>query len=252
METKIEIQNASVTYRVQMEKTTSLKEWAVNKVTGKKWVAKEVKEVQALNNINLTINHGERLGIIGLNGAGKSTLLKLIAGLVHPTEGSIQVTGTVQPLIEIGAGFNFEFTGRENIYFNGAMLGFSKKEIKQFEQEVVDFSELGDSIDMPVKYYSSGMVARLAFSIATNIKPEILVLDEMLSAGDINFVGKARERMSSLIDSAKLMVIVSHDLNLVRELCTSVLILVDGRVSLHGPSKEMTDLYLAGSSANHL
>jgi len=166
-----------------------------------------------------------------------------MSGLIRPSSGSIQVTGKISPLLSIGAGFNNEFTGRENIYFNGAMLGFKKREIKEFERSVIDFSELEDAIDMPVKYYSSGMVARLAFSIATTIKPEILVLDEMLSAGDVSFVDKARGRMMDLVDNAKMLIIVSHNLSLVQDLCTRAVMLDKGEIVYEGTPAETVAFY---------
>lgn len=248
MQTKIEMKNAYITYHVNLERKRSIKEWVISKIKSVSWKSQKSTKVHALSDINLTFDHGEKVGVIGLNGAGKSTMLKLISGLIKPTQGTINVEGAVQPLIEIGAGFNHEFTGRENIYLNGAMLGFSKKEIQAFEEDIIEFAELEDSIDMPVKYYSSGMTARLAFSIATNVKPEILVMDEMLSAGDFSFIDKAKNRMSNLVDNAKILVIVSHNLGLVENLCTRAIVLKKGSVVFDGNPKEAVRYYRANST----
>jgi ABC-type polysaccharide/polyol phosphate transport system ATPase subunit len=190
------------------------------------------------------------LGVIGLNGAGKSTLLKMLARLLVPTAGEIEVTGSVQPLIELGAGFNLEFSGRENIYLNGAMLGFSKREMKEKEQEIIDFTELKDFIDVPVKYYSSGMVVRLAFTIATIVKPEILILDEMLSAGDLQFIEKAQNRMKQLLDESKILVLVSHNLALIESLSNRVIVLEKGRIVFDGSPSVGVKYYTALSLPN--
>ncbi len=240
---KIKFENVSLTYDLYYDKTTSLKEFLINLVVRRKYVEKKLGKLNALNKINLEIEHGQRLGVIGLNGAGKSTLLKVIAGLLKPTEGNIEIFGNVQPLIEVGAGFNMEFSGRENIYFNGAMLGFSKKEIKEKEEEIIKFSELDRFIDVPVKYYSSGMILRLAFTIATIIHPEILVLDEIISAGDIEFIQKAKERINKLLSSAKILVIVSHDLGLIKSLALRTIVLEHGEIIFNGETKEAIEFY---------
>ncbi len=242
-ECKIKFENVSLTYDLYYDKTTSLKEFLINLLTRKKFVDKKMGKINALNRINLEIGHGERLGVIGLNGAGKSTLLKVIAGLLKPTEGNVEIYGNVQPLIEIGAGFNIEFSGRENIYFNGAMLGFSKKEIKQKEDEIIKFSELDRFIDVPVKYYSSGMILRLAFTIATIIQPEILLLDEIISAGDIEFIQKAKERIDKLLTAAKILVIVSHDLGLISSLALRTIVLEKGEIIFNGKTNEAIEFY---------
>ena len=197
----------------------------------------------ALRDINLRIQSGERLGIIGLNGAGKSTLLKVISRLLTPSSGKITIQGMVQPLIELGAGFNYEFSGRENIYLNGAMLGFSKKSIQEKEQQIISFTELGQYIDVPVKYYSTGMLMRLAFTIATQVSPEILLLDEMLSAGDIEFIQKAKDRIDRLLNVAKIVIIVSHDLGLIQSLATRAILLDKGNILFDGDTKSAIELY---------
>jgi ABC-type polysaccharide/polyol phosphate transport system ATPase subunit len=239
----IEFRDASVVYNMYYDKTTTLKEYIVNLLHGRKYEAGGRDTLAALNGISLRIGHGERLGVIGLNGSGKSTFLKVIAGLLEPTGGKVSITGTVQPLIEVGAGFHPEFSGRENIYLNGAMLGFTKKQIRAKEGEIVEFTELGHFIDLPVKYYSSGMSMRLAFTIATMIEPEILVLDEMLSAGDIAFLSKAKDRIERLLSVAKILVIVSHDLDLIGSLARRTIVLHHGEVLFDGETSEAIKFY---------
>jgi ABC-type polysaccharide/polyol phosphate transport system ATPase subunit len=239
----IKLADVSLVYDLYHDRTTSLKELVVNFVTRRSYTKVRKQQLYALRNINLKIRNGERIGVIGLNGSGKTTLLRVISKLLSPTNGSIEVRGTVQPLIEIGAGFNYEFSGRENIYLNGAMLGFDKKSIEDKEEEIIDFAELRDFIDVPVKYYSSGMLLRLAFTIATMVKPEILVFDEMLSAGDIGFIQKAKLRIDRLLNSARIIVLVSHDLGLIRSLATRVLVLDKGEIVFDGDPQESVDFY---------
>lgn len=239
----IEFNNVSLIYDLYYDKTTTLKEYIVNLIHRRNYVSVRNEKLYALKNISFLISNGERVGIIGPNGAGKSTLLKIIAGLLKPSEGEIKIKGNVQPLIEIGAGFNPEFTGRENIYLNGAMLGFKKKEIKEKEQEIIEFTELSKFIDIPVKYYSSGMSLRLAFTIATIIRPEILIMDEMLSAGDLEFMQKAKERMDKILSSAKILILVSHDLGLIKSLTDRVMVLNKGEVLFDGNTDDAIEFY---------
>lgn len=234
----VEMNDVSLVYDLHLDRTDNLKEFIINAVTRRKYVQKRKSKHTALDHLNLKINEGERVGIIGFNGSGKSTLLKVISGILKPTEGKIISRGAVQPLIEIGAGFHPEFTGRENIYFNGYMLGFTKKQILEKEKEIIRFADLGEYIDTPTKYYSSGMAVRLAFTIATMVRPEILLIDEMLAAGDAAFILKAKERLSHLIDIAKILVLVSHDLDFVASLCSRVIVLDKGKVSFDGPATE--------------
>ena len=245
----IELKDVSLLYDLYFDKTNTLKEYIVNFFYRRKYVDVKVKKLSALKNVSLKIDHGERFGIIGLNGSGKSTMLKIIAGLLKPSLGEIVVNGTVQPLIEIGAGFNPEFSGRENIYLNGAMLGFTKKQIREKEQEIIEFSELGQFIDVPVKYYSSGMHVRLAFTIATIIQPEILLIDEMLSAGDAEFVSKAKQRMEKILSAAKILIIVSHDMGLIRSLANRVIVLNKGEILFDGDPGKAIDFYANMASA---
>jgi ABC-type polysaccharide/polyol phosphate transport system ATPase subunit len=239
----IHLSSVSLKYDLHFDRTNSFKEFLVNLITRKSFVEKKKDSFLALNSIDLHIEHGERIGIIGRNGAGKSTLLKVISGIYKPTQGTLKVCGHIQPLIEIGAGFDPEFTGRENIYLNGYMLGFTKKQIKEKELEIIEFSELKDFIDTPIKYYSSGMSVRLAFTIATMIEPEILVFDEMLSAGDAAFMVKAKARMERLLDKAKIMVIVSHDMSMIRSLCKRVIVVEKGVIVFDGKPEAALEVY---------
>lgn len=244
----IKLDSVNLEYDLHFDRTNTLKEFIVNTLTRRTYVPKKKDKLHALSNLDLTIYEGERVGIIGLNGAGKSTLLKVISGILKPTRGDIHVNGSIQPLIEIGAGFDPEFSGRENIYFNSYMLGFTKKQVDERLQDIIEFTELGDFIDVPVKYYSSGMLVRLAFTIATSVQPEILILDEMLSAGDVAFVDKAKKRMNDLMDKAKCLILVSHDLSLIESLSQRVLVLNKGVIVYEGdaPSAIVEYKRLAG------
>jgi ABC-type polysaccharide/polyol phosphate transport system ATPase subunit len=200
-------------------------------------------EVQALEDINLTVAEGDRLGIIGSNGAGKSTLLKLLAGIYPPTAGRRMVRGQISALFDISLGFEAEANGWENIMYRGYLQGETPRSIRSKIQPIAEFSELGDFLNMPVRYYSAGMMVRLAFSIATAIEPEILIVDEVLSAGDLAFQTKARERMQTLMSSARAVIVVSHDLTSLAMLCDRVLWLDHGRARLIGPTREVIAAY---------
>lgn len=239
----IKLNNVSLRYDLHFDRTNNLKEAVINLFSKKRYLNQNNETVLAIDSMNLNIGHGERVGIIGLNGAGKSSLLKVISGIYKPTHGTVTVHGHIQPLIEIGAGFDPEFTGRENIYLNGYMLGFTKRQIQEKEKEIVDFTELETFIDTPLKYYSSGMAVRLAFTIATMIEPEILVFDEMLSAGDAAFISKAQHRMDRLLDKAKIMVIVSHDLSMIEKMCNRLLVMVKGKIMYDGDTTGGLEFY---------
>lgn len=239
----ISLQDVDLEYELHFDRTNTLKEWVVNKISRKRYVDRDKDTFLALNGINLEVRESERVGIIGFNGAGKSTLLKVISGILRPTRGQILTTGKIQPLIEIGAGFDPEFSGRENIYFNSYMLGFTKAEVDAQINEIIRFADLNEFIDVPVKYYSSGMQVRLAFTIATTIQPEILVLDEMLGAGDVAFVEKAKRRMESILQKARCMVLVSHDLNLIQDMCTRVFLLEKGKFVFESDAKSAIKEY---------
>ncbi len=245
---EIKLKNICIDYELYYDKTNNLKEYVANLFRKSKYVEKKKDKLRALNNLTINFDHGERVGIVGKNGAGKSTLLKVLSGILKPSAGRIDMHGSVQPLIEIGAGFDPEFSGRENIYLNGYMLGFSHAQIKEKEKEIIEFSGLSEFIDVPVKYYSSGMSVRLAFTIATSIEPEILIFDEMLAAGDIDFINKAKVRMQSLIDQAKILIIASHDLGMILELCQRVIVLQKGDIVFDGNPRQGIDIYMASGS----
>lgn len=241
---RIHIDNLSIKFRIYHDRSPSLKAQFAN--IFKKRTSSAYTDFWAVKDFSIAIESGERVGIIGHNGAGKSTLLKALCRIYEPSTGSIYVEGTVAPLIEIGAGFHPEFTGRENIYLNGSILGYSMQKLRQIEPEVIAFAELEEFIDMPVKYYSTGMYMRLAFSLATAMHPDILVLDELFAGGDAAFITKAKARMHALIDRASIMVMVSHDAELVRSLCNRVIWLDHGNVVADGAPGAILDRYLNG------
>lgn len=238
----IEFKDVSLRFRIYSDKGLSIKESIINRLKRTSYTDK-VKEFWVLQQLNLSIKQGDRLGIIGNNGAGKSTLLKLISKIYEPTNGVINVEGRVVPLIELGAGFNAELTGRENIYLNGAVLGYTKEEMKSLEQNIIEFSELNEFIDIPIKYYSTGMYARLAFTVATEINPEILIIDEIFAGGDINFVDRAVKRINNLIDSAQIVIMVSHSLGLIRDMCNRCIVIADHGVAFDGNVEDAIKYY---------
>ncbi len=242
MDALIEIKNATLRFRIYRNRTPALKE-AVIRTLSRKSASDEIIEFDALKSLNLSIKGGDRLGIIGLNGAGKSTLLKMIVGIYPPQQGSVHVKGKVTPLIELGTGFDHELSGRENIYLNGALLGRSYKQMRALEDAIIDFSGLEEKIDMPIKYYSSGMLGRLAFSIGTIMEPEILLVDEVFSTGDAQFVEKARARMEQLISKSSIVVIVSHSMEHIIQFCNRVVVLNKGVVVAEGDPVDMVNYY---------
>lgn len=241
MDALIDIKDATLRFRSYTNRSPALKELALGMFSRKKH--DDVIEFDALKNVNLQIKGGDRLGLLGLNGAGKSTLLKMIVGIYPPQQGSISVRGKITPLIELGTGFDFELSGRENIYLNGALLGRSFKQMHSLESEIIDFSGLEEKIDLPVKYYSSGMFGRLAFSIGTIIQPEILLVDEVFSTGDVQFVNKAKARMTQLVDKSSLVVLVSHSLEHIKQFCNRVIVLDKGRIVADGRPDDMCSFY---------
>jgi ABC-2 type transport system ATP-binding protein/lipopolysaccharide transport system ATP-binding protein len=234
----IDVENVGMEYNLNKEKVDNLKEYVI------KFLKRQLKfhKFWALKNISFQIEKGGKFGIIGSNGAGKSTLLKIIAGVIRPTEGNIMIKGSIVPL-EIGSGFDPEYTGRENIFLKGSLLGYSKNYLEERLDEIVEFSELGDFIDVPLKNYSSGMSARLGFSIAIIVNPDIMILDEVLSVGDAKFREKSEERLKSMLNEDVTVLFVSHSLGSVRELCTDVIWLENGRVVMKGPVDEVCDSY---------
>ena len=201
------------------------------------------KEFWALRDISFKIKKGDRVGIVGLNGAGKSTLLKVISGVLKPTEGKVKISGNIAPLLELGAGFNKQYTGIENIYLYGAMLGHSKSFLKEKFDEIVKFSELGEFINVPVKNYSSGMKSRLGFAIATIVEPDILILDEVLSVGDAKFRKKSTNKIKSMIKNNVTVLFVSHSIDQVLELCNKAILLEKGHLVAYGTSEEIAEIY---------
>lgn len=245
MSSSIRIQNLDVQFRIYHNRAPSLKEGFANLF--KLDTVSQYEDFYALKNISLKINSGERVGIIGSNGAGKSVLLKTLCRIYEPSPGSVKINGRIAPLVEVGAGFHPEFTGRENLFLNGAILGYSKADLLRMEHEIIAFAELEKFIDTPVKYYSTGMYLRLAFSIATATNPDILILDEMFAGGDSSFIKKATERMHRLISSANIMVMVSHQMDLLEELCTRMIWIEKGSIVADGSPKNIINEYMERS-----
>ncbi len=237
----IKVKNVSMEFNLNRGKVRSIKERLFAKVEDEIEFDKMFK---ALDNINFDVKKGEIFGIIGNNGAGKSTLLKILAGIMKPTEGSVEINGTIAPMIELGTGFDYELSALENIYLSGSILGYSKKFLDSKVIEVFNFSELWEFKDVPVKYFSSGMVARLAFSISTIVIPDILIVDEILSVGDMAFQKKSYKRMTELMNSGTTVVYVSHDVKALGELCNRIMWIEKGKVKLIGESNEICNKYI--------
>lgn len=235
----IKVENVSVCYRMSFDRVKSIKEYLVQKLQGK--IGYE--EFWALKDVSFQVRRGEVVGIVGHNGAGKSTLLKVISGILKPTGGSVQVKGTVVPMLELGSGFDFDLTGRENVFLNGAILGYSEQFLKEKYQEIVDFSELGQFIDVPLRNYSSGMVMRLAFSIAAMVDPDVLIVDEILAVGDAQFQEKSKKRMLELMSGGATVLFVSHSIDQIREMCDRVLWLEHGEMKRIGRTEEVCCAY---------
>ena len=235
----IEVQGLSVGYRIANDRVNSIKEYFVRRLKG----GLQYKTFWALRDVSFTVDRGEVLGIIGRNGAGKSTLLKVISGVMKPTEGSVTVDSAVVPMLELGSGFDFELTGRENIFLNGSILGYSEKFLREKYDEIVAFSELGAFIEQPLRNYSSGMVMRLAFAIAAVVDPDVLIIDEILAVGDAAFQEKSRARMMELMSGGTTVLFVSHDIRQVQEMCDRVLWLDHGQVKGWGPAGEICRRY---------
>jgi len=233
------LSGVSVRYRLPSEKVATLKEYMIRLVQGKV----RFHSFMALNDVSLEVRKGEVFGILGRNGAGKSTLLKVISRVLIPTQGRVWVNGMVSPLLELGGGFHPELTGMENIHLNATVLGHSRKEIKQKIPEILDFAGIGDFIQSPLRTYSSGMAARLAFSVATAWQPDILILDEVLAVGDAGFIQKCTERMRAFRQSGATVLFVSHSIDTVRSVCQRALLLEHGKVLEIGPAGEVCDKY---------
>ncbi len=235
----VEVKNVSILFNLNKEKVDNIKEYFVKLVTRKLMFT----EFWALKDISFTVEKGERLGILGFNGAGKSTLLKTVAGVLKPTKGTVKVQGIIAPLLELGAGFDSNYSGKENIFLYGATMGYSRKYIESKYDEIVEFSELKDFIDVPIKNYSSGMRARLGFAIATAVEPEVLILDEVLSVGDAKFRNKSEAKVKSMIDKGVTVLFVSHNTDQVRRLCDKAIILDKGTIIANGEVNEVCDIY---------
>lgn len=235
MEPIIKVSNVFMRFNMSSEKVDNLKEYLIKRLKGKLFF----KEFTALDNVSLEINRGEIFGIIGRNGAGKSTLLKIIAGVLKPSKGSTKVNGTMAPLIELGAGFDIDLSGKENVFLNGAILGYSEKEMKEKYEEIVEFSELEDFMGVAVKNFSSGMYARLGFSIATVVRPDILIVDEILSVGDMHFQAKCENRINDMMEKGTTIVIVSHSITQIEKMCDKVLWMEKGEMKMLGNAKEV-------------
>lgn len=237
--TVLKVDHVGMKFNLSEVKVDNLKEYVI------KVLKKEMRyqEFWALKDISFELKKGDRLGILGFNGAGKSTLLKTIAGVLKPTEGSIQTKGRIVPLLELGAGFDKDYTGAENIFLYGAMLGYSKEFLREKYDEIVEFSELGDFINVPIKNYSSGMKARLGFSIATVVEPEILILDEVLSVGDAKFRKKSEKRIKDMFEKGVTVLFVSHSLAQVQNLCNRAILLEKGHLIADGSIEEVSELY---------
>lgn len=236
----IEVSDVTMQFRLNNDRILSLKEFVTTALRGKL----QYNNFTALEHVSFTVKKGETLGLIGRNGAGKSTLLKVISGILKPTEGSVTCHGNIVPMLELGSGFDMDLTGRENIFLNGAILGYSEEFLKSKYQEIVDFSELGQFIEVPIRNYSSGMLARLAFSVASVVNPEILIVDEILSVGDAGFQEKSRKRMLELMGGGTTVLFVSHSLDQIREMCNRAVWLEHGQIVMQGEAAEVCRQYV--------
>lgn len=237
--TMIEVSDVSMRFRLNNDKILSLKEFVTTALRGKL----SYNEFTALDHVSFTVNRGETMGLIGRNGAGKSTMLKVISGILKPTGGSVVCHGNVVPMLELGSGFDIDLTGRENVFLNGSILGYDKEFLQEKYGEIVEFSELGQFIEVPIRNYSSGMLARLAFSIATVVQPEILIVDEILSVGDAQFQDKSKKRMLELMGGGTTVLFVSHNIEQIREMCSRAIWLEKGKVRMVGDARELCNAY---------
>lgn len=244
----ITLEDIGLEFHVFSTKTRSIKESVLNYVLRRKY-GKPAHHVAALSGINLHISHGQRLGIVGDNGSGKSSLLKIITRIYPPTSGRVRCHGFLVPLLEVGIGFNTELSGLENIFLTGAIMGFSHRKMAKRVDQIFDFAELREFADTPIKYYSSGMAQRLAFSIATEIDPEILLLDEIFSAGDIHWMEKAQRRMRDLIDRTSILVLVSHSMELIQTYCDRAIWLEAGKLVMEGTPDQIVKAYSSAAAA---
>ncbi len=235
----ISVKDVGVCFRMDANRTTNLKEWAVRALKRQN----KVENFWALRNVSFDVCKGEVLGLIGRNGAGKSTLLKVISGIIKPQEGNVIRGARVVPMLELGSGFDMELTGTENIFLNGAILGYTKHFLEEKYDSIVEYSELGEFINMPLKTYSSGMLARLAFSVATMVKPDVLIVDEILAVGDEHFQKKSHERMMELMSGGTTVLFVSHNISQIRKMCQHVVWIDHGHVKMMGEAADVCDQY---------
>ena len=239
--TMIEVSDVTMQFRLNNDKILSLKEFVTTALRGKL----QYNKFTALEHISFELKRGQTLGLIGRNGAGKSTLLKIISGILKPTEGCVSCSGNVVPMLELGSGFDFDLTGRENVFLNGAILGYSEEFLKGKYDEIVEFSELGQFIEVPIRNYSSGMLARLAFSIATVVNPDILIVDEILSVGDVAFQEKSKKRMLHLMGGGTTVLFVSHSIEQIREMCDRAVWLDQGLIKMMGKAEDVCQAYIS-------
>ncbi len=237
--TVIEVSDVSLMFRLYKENVDNLKEFFIKKVKGQI----SYEELWALKNINFSVKKGEAVGLVGRNGSGKSTLLKTVAGVLKPTKGSIKVSGSVAPMIELGAGFDMDLTARENIFLNGAILGYPKQMLEENVGSIIEFSELHDFIDVPIKNFSSGMFARLGFAIATIHTPDILIVDEILSVGDYRFQNKCHKRIEKMLEAGTTLLFVSHSMDQVAEICDRAILLNSGDLIMDDTVQKVKDKY---------
>lgn len=235
----IEVKNVSMRFNLMEEKVDTLKEYVMKLLRGKIMY----NEFLALDNVSFSVSQGDVFALVGFNGAGKSTMLKIIAGVLQPTEGSVKVQGKIAPLIEVGAGFDPDLTARENIYLNGALLGHKKAYLDEHFHDIIAFAELEKFVDVPVKNFSSGMYARLGFAIATESRPDILIVDEVLSVGDYQFQDKCHRRISEMIAQGTTVLMVSHDINTIKSMCTKAAWFDQGKLVAVGPAQEICERY---------
>lgn len=236
----IRVQDVSIRFNMSRDRVDSIKEYVIRAMKGQLFF----DEFWALKDVSFDVKKGEVFGLVGLNGAGKSTILKVVAGVLKPTKGQVMVNGSIAPLIELGAGFDPDLTARENVFMNGAILGYDTAYMKERYQEIMDFAELEAFADVPVKNFSSGMYARLGFAIATMVKPEILIVDEILAVGDFRFQEKCRKRIAELIEGETTVLIVSHSNEMIKSFCNRVAWLEHGELREIGPAKEICEKYI--------
>lgn len=241
----IQVDHVTMRFNLAEEKTDTIKEYFVKMVSGKL----HFNEFLALKDVSFTVNRGDSVALVGMNGSGKSTMLKIIAGVMYPSEGNVAVHGSIAPLIELGAGFDMDLTARENVYLNGAVLGHDRAFMDEHFKEIMDFAELWEFVDVPVKNYSSGMIARLAFSIATIIRADVLIVDEVLAVGDFKFQEKCRARMEEMLSGGTTLLFVSHNTDQVVQLCKKAVWLDHGRMKGYGDAKTICEQYKAAMEA---